>query len=290
MKRSLSIGLLALGSCFFVACGGDDTSGTGPDDTGSVDDTGSGSDSTAPKDSGTDAKTDSTTTDSTVADSGTDTAKADSTAVDSTATDTKSDATDAADASDTRPDSVADSTADVVDVAVDAAFPTPPVLGAQIDRMGRPAIATALISSFNETGKGAAKDAYNANAVPSTWVTAYKDEMARNLAILDSLDANCGNQLFVSLTTGYVTLAGVLADDRLWLKSDATTCTQYLAVEANATGALANTDCGGRKTNYEVMKTTYSVVAIGAFSGVTDGVTPLAKSSVAAFPYLAAPP
>src|SRR5438045_6193332 len=42
--------------------------------------------------------------------------------------------------------------------------PAPPALGAQIDRMGRPAINTALNNTFNAdaASKGKAKDAYNA--------------------------------------------------------------------------------------------------------------------------------
>ena len=62
------------------------------------------------------------------------------------------------------------------------------------------------------------------------------------------------------------------------------------SVEADATKFLVNADCGGRKPEYEVMKETYSLVAIGAVGGVTDGTTPAAKSKVATFPYLAPPP
>jgi hypothetical protein len=171
--------------------------------------------------------------------------------------------------------------------------PAPPALGAQIDRMGRPAINTATNHAFDadEATKGAAKDEWNANSDPKTW-SKYAGEIEKNLAILDSLDTNCGNQLFADAAktdaTRYATLGSVLADDRLWVKADATTCTTYLAVEADATGLLKNGDCGGRKPSYEVMKITYSAVAAGALQGVTDGTTPVAeKTTVAAFPYLA---
>ena len=85
------------------------------------------------------------------------------------------------------------------------------------------------------------------------------------------------------------TLAGVLADDRLWVNTANATCGAYLAVEANATAVLPNTECGGRKPEFEVIKISYSALAAGVLAGVTDGVTPLAKSKVATFPYMAAP-
>ena len=187
-----------------------------------------------------------------------------------------------------------------VDTATDTptdtpSTPPPPTLGAQIDRMGRPAINTALNHAFDidETAKGTAKDGYNTDKAIAGW-SKYVPEFEKNLAILDAIDGNCGNQAFVDKTaTGperYKTLAGVLADDRLWVKTAATTCTTYLAVEADATKLLVNGDCGGRKPEYEVMKETYSLLAIGAIGGVTDGTTPAAKSKVAAFPYLAPPP
>jgi hypothetical protein len=173
--------------------------------------------------------------------------------------------------------------------------PAPPTAGAQIDRMGRPAVNTALTHTFDldDAAKGAAKDEYNSNSDPKSW-SKYVGEMEANLAILDALDGTCGNQLFADKTktdaTRYGTLAGVLADDRLWVNTGSTTCTTYLGVEANATKAIPNTDCGGRKPSYEVMKLTYTIAAVGMVStAVTDGTTPVAaKTTVATFPYLAA--
>jgi hypothetical protein len=98
----------------------------------------------------------------------------------------------------------------------------------------------------------------------------------------------------------YATLASVLADDRLWINADATQCTVYLGVEANATKLGPNHDCGGRKPSYEVIKLTYSLAAAGTLPasaelaaqyGVSDGTTQvLEKTTVATFPFLAAPP
>jgi len=73
--------------------------------------------------------------------------------------------------------------------------PAAPTLGAQIDRMGRPAINTALNNPFNPNSAAAstAKESYNTNTDPSTW-TSFVPEFESNLAIIDSLDTGiCGN-------------------------------------------------------------------------------------------------
>jgi hypothetical protein len=114
--------------------------------------------------------------------------------------------------------------------------------------------------------------------------------MAGNLAILDGLDRNCGNQLLAGsspVAGRYDALAGVLADDQLYVNTASGTCAQYLAVEANAVG-IPNTDCGGRTPLEDSIDTTYSLLAAGALSGVTDGVPEDADSdpSLTVFPYL----
>jgi hypothetical protein len=175
-------------------------------------------------------------------------------------------------------------------------FPSPPTLGTtQIDRMGRPGVNTALNHSFdaNNTTKQAAKDAYNQDTNPTNWTT-YVPEFEANLAIIDGVDGVCGNQLLADTTktdaTRYATMAGVLASDMVWVNTAGKTCTTYLAVEANAVGILPNSDCGGRGLAYDVMNETYSVLAAGALSGVSDGTTPVAsKTNGTAFPYLGAP-
>jgi len=178
--------------------------------------------------------------------------------------------------------------------------PAPPALGAQIDRMGRPAINTALNATFElDAGtKNAKKDSYNQDTAATGWGAKYAPEQAANLAIYDGLDQACGNQ-FLAQDAGpnggpniavYGALAGVTADDRLWLNTAGTSCTTYLAVEANATMLIPNQDCGGRGLAYDVVDTTYSVVAIGKAAGVTDGVSPDAtKTGGTTFPFLAPP-
>lgn len=171
--------------------------------------------------------------------------------------------------------------------------PAMPALGAEIDRIGRPAISTALIAEFqtDATMRGAKKDAYNADANVSDWATNWTSEIQKNLAIYDGLDANCGNQLLADKTSSrYSFLAGVLADDRLYVNIASTTCQQYLGVEANAVG-ITNSDCGGRTPTEDVIDTSYSVLATGQLTGVTDGVDKDADGTydLTNFPFLLPP-
>jgi len=160
--------------------------------------------------------------------------------------------------------------------------------------MGRPAINTALNHAFDSTAAaGTAKDAYNADNKPSGWVAAYTAEFAKNLAIIDSLDGVCGNQLLAGpnpVAGRYNTLAGALADDQLYLNTAGATCTVFLAVEANAVGIKANTDCGGRTLTENTVDVIYSAAAIGMFSGVSNGITmdQDMAAQTATFPYLSA--
>ena len=172
----------------------------------------------------------------------------------------------------------------------------PPALGTQIDRLGRPAINTAITDPFdsNATTHGSKQDMYNAATLAAAKTT-FEGAFEANLAILDSLDRNCGNQFYADTTktdaTRYQRLADVLLDDQLYLDTSSATCTTYLGVEANATGIIPNTDCGGRTLTEDVIDVSYSVLATGMTTGVTDGVD--ADDHVAAqtatFPFLAPP-
>jgi hypothetical protein len=181
------------------------------------------------------------------------------------------------------------------EVPPDTKPPAVPALGAMIDRMGRPAINTALNHTFdgNATAAGTAKDSYNSSAQAS-W-GGFSTEMAANLAILDSLDTNCGNQLLAGATVAagrYSTLAGVLADDQLYVNTASGTCGQYLAVEANAVKVVINNDCGGRAPSYDVIDTSFSVLATGGLTGVGDGINADSDGNIhsnTAFPFLASP-
>jgi hypothetical protein len=168
----------------------------------------------------------------------------------------------------------------------------PPTLGAQIDRMGRPAINTALNQAFNADTdeKDAEKDAYNAASDPADW-SAYTEAFETSLGILDALDAECGNQLLAGTgDTPYGALAGVLIDDQLYVNTDKGTCGAYLGVEAEALGLVEDGSCGGRTPSYDVIETSYSVLAAGALSGVDDTI---AEDDMThdedTFPFLAGP-
>jgi hypothetical protein len=75
-------------------------------------------------------------------------------------------------------------------------FPAAPTIGTQVDRIGRPAVNTLLNNGFNpNTGSAAAaKETYNKDATPATWVATWRGVFAPNLAVIDALDSGiCKN-------------------------------------------------------------------------------------------------
>ena len=71
----------------------------------------------------------------------------------------------------------------------------------------------------------------------------------------------------------YAGLAGVLADDQLYVRTDKTRCELYLAAEADAVKLTpGNGDCGGRTPVEDTIKETYSLLVVGAPTGITDGL------------------
>lgn len=155
--------------------------------------------------------------------------------------------------------------------------PAVPALGTQIDRTGRPAVSTALIATFSadSSAKGTEKDSYNA-AGKAQWA-GFAASIEGSLAILDALDANCGNQLAIDLNPNdpYAGLAGVLADDQLYVNSGSGVCGTYLGLEAEVVGVLAEGGggCGGRTLTDDIIDRSYSVLAAGVVSGVDDTIT-----------------
>lgn len=168
-----------------------------------------------------------------------------------------------------------------------------PSLGAQIDRMGRPAINTALIATFeaDAVAKDTAKDAYNA-AGETSW-SSFEGELKKNLAILDALDTKCGNQLLAGAGADrYATLSSVLANDQLFVNTASGTCGVYLGLEGEFVGALKAGEggCGGRTPLDDVIDRSYSVLAAGILTGVDDTITEDdAEHDLTTFPWLAAP-
>jgi len=160
--------------------------------------------------------------------------------------------------------------------------------------MGRAAISTALIETFNgdSTVKGASKDDYNA-AGQSQWAS-FAPQMEGSLAILDALDATCGNQLLADDTNAdgrYAALAGILADDQLYVNSDSGECGVYLGLEAEVVGAVGAGEgkCGGRTLEDDVIERSYSVLAAGVLAGVDDTITADDCTHSATFPFLCSP-
>lgn len=170
--------------------------------------------------------------------------------------------------------------------------PERPALGQQIDRAGRPAINAALNNTFNgdKSAKDAAKVAYD-QAAPSEW-SDYVDDFAASLAILDSLDTVCGNQLLADAGPArYMTLANVLVDDQLYVNSNSGECGTYLGLEAEVVGAIpaGAGGCGGRTPADDVIERSYSVLAAGILAGIDDGVTEDDGIQTADFPFLGEP-
>ena len=182
--------------------------------------------------------------------------------------------------------------------------PAAPVIGTtQIDRMGRPAINTALNNTFNTntTAANTAKDAYNANTDRSTWQS-FVAEFSANLAVYDSLDGMCGNSVGYNSQGSnnegaYGNAAGLLTDDRLYLDTSRGECSFYLAVEFGVVTGGGNTTCGGRAPEYDVIDFSYSALVAGVFGFSQDGTfTPAIQDGADAhddlletFPYLGPP-
>lgn len=206
-------------------------------------------------------------------------------------------------------------------------IPPKPELGAQIDRMGRPAINTALSGAFvtvdmngglhasDNMVRDDLENAYNHDDQENNW-SSNVDLFALNLGVLDALDTGldlgngaqsnataCSNQAgsCQDSTSGaggcYDLLATVLSDDRLWVDGEGTSCSAakptlpqdgYLAVELRALG-IDNTGCGGRRPIDDVIETTYSAVAFGGIVGFDDGITAPAGLHPELFPFLAPP-
>jgi hypothetical protein len=90
----------------------------------------------------------------------------------------------------------------------------------------------------------------------------------------------------------YRALATLLADDRLWVNSTSTVCTQLFAVElANLAGQGAfKDDCGGRTPNYNAVNVYRSLLVDGTTVSVDDGVEHDDRQhSATVFPFLAPP-
>ena len=171
--------------------------------------------------------------------------------------------------------------------------PAIPTLGEQIERTARPLIKNALVGGplASDTESVQRKEAYNRDA-PINWGQ-FSADIQKTLGFYDGFDGKCGDQwLADGGPERYERLAKVLADDRIWVNSKSTECTQFLAVELTefkTPGALS-ADCGGRTPNYDASNILRSLLVNGTTTGIDDGLKNDDKvHSTTNFPFLAAP-
>ena len=176
-----------------------------------------------------------------------------------------------------------------------AVWATTSVGSKQLDRAARPLTGGALLGTLaGDEISDKLKEAYNA-ATPRTG-GAFVSEIEKALALYDAFDGHCGNQLLSNRAAPssrrYEALAKVLADDRLWVNTQSTICTQLFAVElATLAGHTeAAIDCGGRTPLYNAANVYRSLLVDGTSTSVDDGVDRDEKQhSETEFPFLAAP-
>jgi hypothetical protein len=165
----------------------------------------------------------------------------------------------------------------------------------QLDREGRPLTGNALLGLLApDDVSDKLKEEYNA-ATPATSAR-FIPEIQKALGLYDGFDGKCGNQLLADQAAApsarYRALATLLADDRLWVNSASTVCTQLFAVElANLAGrSELSHNCGGRSPNYDAANAYRSLLVSGASVGVDDGLHHDERQhSATMFPFLAPP-
>lgn len=148
----------------------------------------------------------------------------------------------------------------------------------QIDRMGRPAVNTALIDPYSMTSGPALKDVYNTTEDRADWGM-FIPEIEANLVFFDSLDGAANTAIPPA------GLAPLLADDRLLVDTQFATCDNYLSVELTLLGVFLN-QCGGRALPHDVIDDTFALV-IGA--PVSDNVGDDDNVYLGVFPFVGDP-
>jgi hypothetical protein len=165
----------------------------------------------------------------------------------------------------------------------------------QINRVGRPLSKNALLGLLApDEVADALKEEWNA-ASPSTSAR-FISAIEKGLAIYDAFDGKCGNQLLANQKVApemrYRAFAGMLTDDRLWVNSASSVCTQLFAVELASVAHQSGlkSDCGGRTPNYNASNIWRSLLVNGSTVGVDDGLDHDERAhSASVFPFLAAP-
>jgi hypothetical protein len=118
--------------------------------------------------------------------------------------------------------------------------------------------------------------------------------IAQGLAYYDGFDGICGDQWLANASFSdqrrYQTLSALLADDRLWINSNARSCRTLFAVERAALGGedTLGADCGGRAPSYDSANAYRSLLVSGRIGAIDDGVhSDDHAHSDSVFPYIA---
>ncbi len=168
----------------------------------------------------------------------------------------------------------------------------PPALTRRLDRAGRPEVAATLVAAF-EADAEARQDAVRRYSASGLGNRQFRDTFEVSLALVDSIDGVCGNQLWPEPASRprYRALASLLLDDQIYVHAERLGGSVYLGLEAEAAGALAGPRggaAGGRAPGDDVIQSTYSAFIAGTLSGVDDGVERDDKvHDPSAFPFLA---
>jgi hypothetical protein len=172
--------------------------------------------------------------------------------------------------------------------------PAIPALGQAIERTARPLIKNGLVAGPLDQEGYARRETYN--RVARTDWGQFSQDIKRSLGVYDGFDGSCGNQWLADTKAEpaqrYATLSRLLADDRIWVNTASSSCTQMFAVEFTAFGTPGAfpDDCGGRTINYDASNIFRSLLANGATSGFDDGLEHDDKvNSTSEFPFLAEP-
>jgi hypothetical protein len=173
--------------------------------------------------------------------------------------------------------------------------PTMPTLGVQIERTARPLIKNGLVGGplAPDSVSTRRKERYN-RVARKDWAQ-FAASIQESLELYDGFDGTCGNQWLadpeVNAAVRYQPLARMLADDRLWVNSASTMCTQFLAVEL---AAFATRGTEQRRAVAGPRTTTRQHLPVALSNGTTVGVGDGLKRddkvhSTTDFPFLAAP-
>lgn len=147
----------------------------------------------------------------------------------------------------------------------------------QIDRVGRPGIATLLISP-------SMRNSYNTADDPASWAALFSDEIETGLQALDSADGVVGNGF-----SDPETLAPVFADDRLQVDIRKGQTGGYFSIEASALVPQDWNIAAGRTLSEDVLDGTLAMLVSAWDPWVGDFVDANDVAFLEQFPFLAAP-